>query len=112
MLQRLKIIRRHLHFSQEQVAAHLHISRQAYGTYERGEREPPAALLAAFCDLTGISLDYLMEREDILPPVPLSPEEEELLRIFRGLDASGREYILRQAGYEEQLCKHFSAKNI
>ncbi|MCD8078680.1 MAG: helix-turn-helix domain-containing protein [Lachnospiraceae bacterium] len=111
MLQRLKIIRRHLHFSQEQVAAHLHISRQAYGTYERGEREPSAALLAAFCDLTGISLDYLLEREDILPPIPLSPEEEDLLRIFRRLDARGQEYIFRQAEYEEQLSRHFSERS-
>ncbi|MCD8054293.1 MAG: helix-turn-helix domain-containing protein [Lachnospiraceae bacterium] len=110
MLPRMKFIRRGLHLSQEQTAAHLHISRQAYGAYERGERKPPAVLLAAFCDLTGVSLDYLLEREDILPPIPLTAGEEELLRIYRALDDNGQEYILRQIEYEEHLCKYFQKK--
>lgn len=40
------------------------ISPSAIGSYERNEREPAYAILCAFADFFGVSLDYLLCRSD------------------------------------------------
>jgi transcriptional regulator with XRE-family HTH domain len=44
-------------------ARRLEISQQRYGRYERGEIEPPFAILSAIRHLTGVSLDALIAGE-------------------------------------------------
>ncbi len=95
MTAHLKPIRLQMNLTQRQVAACLHVSRQCYGLYERGEREPPLEFLTAFCDLAQISFDDLLDRPPGRPAA-----EQELLQAFRDLDEAGQRYVIRQAEYE------------
>ncbi|MDD6212793.1 MAG: helix-turn-helix transcriptional regulator [Clostridiales bacterium] len=106
---RMKELRQKLYFSQEQMAACLHISRQAYGLYERGLREPPYDILIRFASLTQVSMDYLLGLSE--EKICLNPKEQQLIRLFRALDNTGQESIVRQLQYEYCLCRRFSSQD-
>ena len=106
---RMKELRQKLYFSQEQMAACLHISRQAYGLYERGLREPPYDILIQFASLTQVSMDYLLGLSE--EKTSLHPKEQELIHLFRALDHTGQESIIRQLQYEYCLCRRFSSQD-
>lgn len=46
--------------TQQQVADALHISRQVYGFYENGKREPNIETLKRIASFFGVSVDYLL----------------------------------------------------
>ena len=63
-MQRLKEMRTLKGKSQEDVANDLNISRQSYGLYEIGKREPSNEMLMKLADYFGVSTDYLLGRTD------------------------------------------------
>jgi len=63
-------------YSQEQLAAALHVSRQAISKWERGEAMPDTANLVAMADLYHISLDELLDRNDGSKPVETPAEAQ------------------------------------
>lgn len=72
---RLKELRKQTGETQEQIAALIKITRAAYTNIENGKREPDYETLSLLADHFGVSVDYLLGREDIKK----SPSEEEEL---------------------------------
>ena len=64
MFKRIRAERKRGHYTQTQMAQHLHISRRTYANYERGIHAMPAEVLVVLADLFGTSMDYLSGRTD------------------------------------------------
>ena len=71
-MQYLKYFRSVKGYSQQKVADTLGISRQAYGNYENGKRQPNNEMLVKLSELYGVSVDQLLRG-------PFSPEPKELI---------------------------------
>jgi transcriptional regulator with XRE-family HTH domain len=61
---RLKELRKERKILQRQVAEAINCSQAVYSRYESGEREPSKEILAALADFYGVSVDYLLGRDD------------------------------------------------
>lgn len=72
------------------------------GHWRKGEAMPKADKLSAIADCLGCSVDYLLDRSDVVNAVTESPppEEAKLLDRFRRLDDDGREEVLHCAMVE------------
>lgn len=63
--ERLKYLREEMHLTQRQLAEKLNLNAVTYLHYEKGQREPPLAVLADISAFFGVSTDYLLGiRED------------------------------------------------
>lgn len=90
---RIAELRQSRHYTQDEMAAMLGISRAALSHYEKGRREPDYATLIKIADLFQVSLDYIMCRTDD-PRMHLSDE----VRAFAdGLELSDEEILERFA---------------
>ena len=49
---------------QKEIASYLNMTRQVYGSYERGERELPVWALVKLADFYQTSTDYILGRTD------------------------------------------------
>ncbi len=63
-LKRLKDLREDRDVKQKEVAALLGIQQTVYSRYERGFQTIPLEHLVKLADFYGVSLDYILERED------------------------------------------------
>ena len=61
---RIRDLREDRDIKQKQVADYLMCDQSLYSKYERGEREIPLALLIKLADYYGVTLDYLVCREE------------------------------------------------
>ncbi|WP_028987646.1 helix-turn-helix domain-containing protein [Thermicanus aegyptius] len=61
---RLKALRTKKKLTHQDMADFLGISRQAYGLYENGKREPDFHTLQKLADFFNVSTDYLLGRTD------------------------------------------------
>lgn len=59
LAERLYILRKELHLTQEAVSKELGISLNSYRRYETNEREPTAPILVQMARFYHVSLDYL-----------------------------------------------------
>ncbi|MDU0332570.1 helix-turn-helix transcriptional regulator [Paenibacillus sp. 3LSP] len=64
LAQRLLYLRQQKKKTQAEMANLLGITRQAYGYYEKGEREPDTESLNKLADFFDVSVDYLLGRTD------------------------------------------------
>ncbi len=62
--EKLFTLRKKSGLSQEQLAEHLGVSRQAISKWESGASMPESDKLIAICNYFGVSLDYLMRDRD------------------------------------------------
>ncbi|MGN1008390.1 MAG: helix-turn-helix domain-containing protein [Butyricicoccus sp.] len=62
--QRIEDLRIDADLSQRKVAAILHMNREVYRRYEKGEREIPVWAAIQLADFYNVSLDYLLGRTD------------------------------------------------
>lgn len=62
--QRIEDLRIDADLSQRKVAAILHMNREVYRRYEKGEREIPVWAAIELADFYNVSLDYLLGRTD------------------------------------------------
>lgn len=62
--QRLKELRIERGYTLKTISAELSIPLTTYANYEQGTREPNIKMLVAFCDLFGVSADFLIGRTD------------------------------------------------
>ena len=63
-MQNLIEIRKNKKLTQNEVAAALGISRQAYSNYESGKRQPDNTTLSEIADFFGVTVDYLLGRDN------------------------------------------------
>lgn len=92
---RLKEERKKLGLTQAEMAEKCGVSREMWGSYERGVYMPRSETLLSFSQ-AGINVDYVMGSSES-PSDGLSPEERELLAMFRAASGLGRAVILSAA---------------
>lgn len=63
-MKRLRTLREQRGYTLEQVAEALGLRNQYVSNYELGKRRPDYETLKKFADFYGVSVDYLLERED------------------------------------------------
>ena len=64
---RLKVLRRERGISQLKLAMDLNMNQNSISRYETMERQADYETLIQFADYFGVSLDYLLGRDDFLP---------------------------------------------
>lgn len=85
----LKEIRNSKGMTQEEVALALGIPKKTYQNYEREVREADSETLCKLADIYHVTVDELIGRES-----SEAEGEAELLRLFRKLNATGRQKLL------------------
>lgn len=70
MYQRIKNLREDKDWTQKQIAGYLNCSQRIYSNYERGEVDFPTDILIKLADLHNTSIDYLLNRTNIIEPYP------------------------------------------
>ena len=70
---RLRELRAAKKLNQDEVAEACGISRIALARYETGTRTPRAVYVARLAEYYGVTVDYLMGRDDIPAPQPAKP---------------------------------------
>ena len=90
MVVNLKKLRTERGFSQERLASLIGITQQAVYKYENLSVEPDIQTLIQLADLFGVSVDYLIGREEDKAVLAISPAEAEHINIWRRLPFSLR----------------------
>jgi transcriptional regulator with XRE-family HTH domain len=67
--QRLEQLRLKKELTQQQMADILGVTRQAYGNYESGKREPDFSTLTRLANFFGVSVDYLLGKTNVRTPI-------------------------------------------
>ncbi len=103
MLQkRMKELRLERGLPQNEPAAVLRTSREAYSMYENGKRQLSCQALAQLAQYYGVTTDYLLGLTNDPEGAPrLTPDEETLLEHFRECDKRGKRTVL-QAAIQQQ----------
>ena len=85
----MKLLRKSLNMTLQQLADELGTSTQVLSRYERGEHQADYNTLARIARFFNVSIDYLLGfKSAITPePLPLPLDETELLQNFRKLPA-------------------------
>lgn len=87
--------------SQKDIAFDLGLSQQRFNNYVTGQRDPDLAMLCVLADYFGVSVDYILGREQEKPAPDerdgLTETERRLLDFFAVLNAEGREKLLDYA---------------
>lgn len=81
-------LRKQNELSQEQVSQIIGVSKQAYGHYEREERELGYDMLCKLADYYGVTVDYLIGHETKKSPImerPLSDLAENFIQKYSDL---------------------------
>lgn len=81
----IKDIRMRRNLSQAQVAKALGVSSVVYSRYESGTRQPSIDIILQLADILGVTVDYLLGRQDIEDST-LSDYEVSLLMASRKAD--------------------------
>lgn len=63
---KIKSLRKDLGFTQEKMAARLHITQTAYGKYEKGINKPTADTLTNLASIFNVSVDYLLNENAVI----------------------------------------------
>ncbi|MGM9523115.1 MAG: helix-turn-helix domain-containing protein [Faecousia sp.] len=67
---RIRDLREDRDLTQKQIAAYLQVHQTTYSDYERGQVNPPVAVLHKLADFYGVSVDYLLGRTKNKTPYP------------------------------------------
>lgn len=101
----LKLERQKAGMSQADVAKCLKITRQAYNNYETGIREPSFEIINTLAELFGVTVDYLLGREE-QNASPLDQQLEgvdfALLDGARNLSEDSKKAVLKYIQFLEQ----------
>jgi len=100
---KLKELRKGRRISQDELARALDVSRSTVGMYEQARREPDFETLEAIADFFNVSLASLVDAGTAVAmgiTDPASPEELDLIRMYRTLNKEGRD---RLSMYAEDL---------
>ncbi len=91
---RLREVREQLGLSQQALADQCGVTMRSQRNYEKGERQPDAAYLAAIA-AAGADVLYILtgQRSGEVPAVPANPREKALLDNYEAADEQGKKII-------------------
>jgi len=91
---RLRELRKKKNLTQKELGKIFKVSESTIGMYERNEREPSYDLIRQFSDFFGVSIDYLLGRDnakkssDVLSPKEEKDIAKELEKIMNQLESN------------------------
>lgn len=109
--ERLKLLRKQKHLTQEQLASIIGVERSSIGKYEgKTQVIPSDDIKYRIAEYFGVTVDYLLGRTDE-PSIPvtasdLSDVEMQLIKDFRALNKQGKEYILQTMAMATSIYKN------
>lgn len=98
-MDRLRILRESIGYTQKELADALGVDRTAIGKYETGASGAKGEMLIKIASFFHVSTDYLLDLTDEMNPAPmmesgtkerLSESEQEMLSLFRSLNDEGQ----------------------
>ena len=95
MFERISELAEKKGISKRRLALELGFSPSSFTDWTSGKVSPTAKSIVAIADYFGVSVDYLLERDEYAPPV--REDERELLSIYRSLKTSGKVRIMVEA---------------
>lgn len=99
-MERLRELRLKRGMTQTQVGALIGVSCVTIGRYEAGEREPSNAKIAALADYFGVSVDYLMGRDEGQPqPSPADRQRRDVEAMLRAMSEADLEKVYDYARF-------------
>lgn len=104
---RLISLRKEAGLSQYELARRLKMGRSALGNYEQGEREPDIETMKKLATFFGVTVDYLLGREDQVPgPRPANlPEEWRKMVVMAQRDGYTPEQLIQALHLLESIRK-------
>ena len=101
---RLKYLRMQDKLTQTELGNALEIAKSTISMYESGKREPDFETIEKFADYFNVDMATFFPSGEIEKTVGpkvdgLSPKENELLALYRGVNPDGQRYILQQAEF-------------
>ncbi len=89
-------LRKARNLTQDQVANYLNVQRTTYTRYETGTNKPDYETLCKLATYFQVSLDLLLDHENISPEEPriLSHEEKELLMLYKKANQQAKDVAL------------------
>ncbi len=93
--ERIRELRTENGLTQKQLADAVGTSQTTVASHERSH-DPNIYILIKYADYFGCTLDYLAGRDRAPLPYALTEEERELVRLFRSLKPSAKEYAREQ----------------
>lgn len=94
--ERLKQLRKEAGLTQEELAKKVGLKKQNISRYENSHVEPNIRTAKRIADALGVSIEEMAVGVSLpspSAPVPLSPDESQLVEDYRGLTPPGQEYI-------------------
>lgn len=101
-MERLRELRLTRGMTQTQVGDLIGVSCVTIGRYEAGEREPSNAKIAALADYFGVSVDYLMGRDEGQPqpsPSPADRQRRDVEAMLRAMSEADLEKVYDYARF-------------
>lgn len=95
--ERIKDMRTRLHLSQDYVAKYLGVSRTTFTQMENGKRKILAEELSKLSTLFGVSMDSLLNEQELSQPAAM------FARSFEKLDESDQAEIMNLIRFKEQM---------
>jgi transcriptional regulator with XRE-family HTH domain len=93
-IERLKRFRKSKKLTHEDMAKYLGISRQGYGNYEKGIREPDNETMGKLAELFETTVDYLLGREEKKLSFLTDPQKIELYEAINKLNDDNTKFVL------------------
>ena len=90
-MKRLKELRNQRGLTQTQIGELIGVSCVTIARYEAGEREPSNAKITKLADFFGVSVDYLMGRDEPQDQNTLAGQWDEEISLLSQLDEQARE---------------------
>lgn len=75
MYRKIRDLREDKDLSQTQIAQIIGMSQTGYSKYETGENDIPTQILIKLADLYNTSIDYLLDRTDVITP-PIAKRQQ------------------------------------
>lgn len=91
-MNRIRDLRQRNGWRQEDLAERLNAKPQTVSRYEKEERQLDPPTISKLCNIFGCTADYLLGRSEV-ESFELSADEAELLRGYRALSPTGKEYL-------------------
>lgn len=83
----LKMLRTEKQLSQKDMAELLNINLRTYASYERGEREPSAAIILNICKAFDISSDVILKGNEFLHQKEIAPIKRDRSDVINRINA-------------------------
>lgn len=85
---KLRELRKERGISMKKLGEYVGVSESTISLYETGKHEPSKEMLLKFADFFGVSVDYLLGREEIKKPIPEDELDKEIIERFSKLSAT------------------------